>query len=53
MKARNAISAIGGFFDVIGSAMAVSRAIESGRQPTSADLRVLGIDAKQFRKIGH
>jgi hypothetical protein len=51
MTTRNALSAIGGFFEVFGSAIAASRAIEANRQPRSSDLRTLGIDPRSFSKI--
>ena len=44
MTTRNAFAAIGGFFDVLGSAVAVSQAVEARRQPRARDLRTLGID---------
>ena len=51
MTTRNAIAAIGGFFEVFGSAVAVSRAVEANQQPCASDLRTLGIDPIAFRKI--
>jgi hypothetical protein len=51
MTTRNALSALGGFFEVFGSAIAASRAIEANRQPRSSDLRTLGIDPRSFSKI--
>lgn len=51
--ARRTISAIGGFFDVLGSAVAVSRAMESRKMPNARDLRNLGIDPTQFKTIRH
>jgi hypothetical protein len=51
MTPRNAIAAIGSFFEVFGSAVAVSRAVEANRQPRASDLRMLGIDPTEFRKI--
>ena len=51
MTTRNALSAIGGFFEVIGSAVAVSQAVEGNRRPRSSDLRTLGIDPATFRGI--
>ena len=52
MRTRSALSAIGNFFDMIGSAVAVSRAVEGSRQPRAADLARLGIDPAKFRRIG-
>jgi hypothetical protein len=49
--ANRAISTIGSFFEVFGSALAVSRAIEGRRQPPARDLAVLGIDPASFRNI--
>lgn len=49
--ARRALSTIGNFFEVFGSAVAVSRAIESRHQPSPRDLRRLGIDPVKFRAI--
>ena len=51
MTARNAISALGGLFEVFGSAVAVSRAVEARRSPDARDLRTLGIDPSAFGKI--
>ena len=51
MNARSALSAIGSFFDVIGSAAAVSRAVELGKAPRAADLRRLGIDPVAFGRV--
>jgi hypothetical protein len=44
-------SAFGQLFDVLGSAIAVASAVESGRRPFDRDLDVLGIDPRNFRKI--
>jgi hypothetical protein len=51
MTKRNTMSAIGGFFDVVGSAISVSRAVEARRTPRKSDLRTLGIDPAAFGKI--
>jgi hypothetical protein len=51
MKPRNAFAAIGDFFDVFGSAIAVSSAVEANRKPRTSDLRVLGIDPAAFNQI--
>ena len=53
MRSRSTLSALGGFFQVVGSAVAASRAVEANRQPRASDLRLLGIDPVAFRKIGH
>ncbi len=37
---------------VIGDAMASASAVQQRRQPTAKNLRGLGIDPAQFRKIG-
>jgi hypothetical protein len=52
MTTRNAFAAFGSFFDTIGSAIAVARAVEGRRAPRAADLRRLGIDPAHFRTIG-
>lgn len=51
MTTRNAFAALGGFFEVFGSAIAASRAVEANKQPRVSDLRTLGIDPIAFRKI--
>lgn len=51
MTTRNALSALGGLFDVFGSAVAASRAVEANKQPRASDLRMLGIDPTAFGKI--
>lgn len=48
MSKRSTLSA---FFGTIGSAINASRAVEGNRAPNSADLRALGIDPVEFRKI--
>ena len=49
MSKRSTLSA---FFGTIGSAINAASAVESHRAPKSEDLRKLGIDPVQFRKIG-
>jgi hypothetical protein len=51
MKSRSALAAIGGFLEVFGSAVAVSRAVDANRQPSARHLRTLGIDPKAFGEI--
>jgi hypothetical protein len=51
MTTRSALSALGGLFEVFGSAIAASRAVEANKQPRASDLRTLGIDPIAFRKI--
>ena len=51
MTTRNAFAAIGSFFEVIGSAVAVSQAVEGYRRPRNSDLRKLGIDPAAFGNI--
>jgi hypothetical protein len=51
MTPRNALTALGDLFDIFGSAIAASRAIEANRQPSARHLRTLGIDPKAFREI--
>ncbi|MEQ1954082.1 hypothetical protein [Mesorhizobium sp. CN2-181] len=43
---------IGEFIEIFGSAVAAASAVERGRQPAARDLRTLGIDPEQFRRIG-
>lgn len=49
---RPANSRLAIFFGVFASAAAASAAVERGVQPQSRDLRKLGIDPEQFRRIG-
>lgn len=42
---------IGDLFDIFGSAIAAASAVDARRQPKARDLRALGIDPEQFRKI--
>lgn len=51
MSKRSTLSAVGGFFNLLGSAIAVSNAIESRKAPNARDLRVLGIEPAQFKNI--
>lgn len=51
MSPRKTFARIGEFMDVFGSAVAVTRAVEGGRQPRARDLRALGIDPESFGKI--
>jgi hypothetical protein len=51
MTTRNPFAALGDFFEVFGSAIAASRAVEARKQPRASDLRTLGIDPAAFRKI--
>jgi hypothetical protein len=51
MNARNAFAAIGDFFDTLGSAVAVSRAVQARKMPRARDLKQLGIDPEQFATI--
>jgi len=43
---------LGTFFEVFGSAAAVSNAVEAGRAPKADHLKTLGIDVVAFRSIG-
>jgi hypothetical protein len=52
MTKRTAVSAINNLFDIFGSAISVSGAIEARKTPRSRDLERLGIDPTQFGKIG-
>lgn len=51
MGKRSTLSAVGGFFGTLGSAVAVSHAVESRRAPKASDLVALGIDPAQFKTI--
>lgn len=44
-------NAVAGFFGVVGSAVAVSKAVRANRVPSTRDLQTLGIDPEQFRSI--
>lgn len=46
-------SRLSGFLTLFGDAIAAASAVTCGRQPDSANLRGLGIDARQFRRIRH
>jgi hypothetical protein len=52
MNTRSAFNRIGNAMRAFGSAVAASRAIESGLTPEARHLRRLGIDPKQFGEIG-
>ena len=52
MNSRRVFSAIGDIFTAFGSAVAVSRAVESGRKRRANDLRKLGIEPNVFDRIG-
>ncbi|WEX09260.1 hypothetical protein [Chelativorans sp. AA-79] len=51
MRARNIVSGIGGFFEMMDSAVRVSTAVRNRVQPRTADLIKLGIDPAGFREI--
>jgi len=51
MSTRTIAKGLSGFFEVMGSALAVSAAIRQYRQPGDADLKRLGIDPGQFHGI--
>lgn len=51
MKRRKVLGQIGEFFDVMGSAIAVSNAVRERRPARKADLENLGIDPQRFRQI--
>ena len=42
---------IAGFFDLLGSAVAVSAAVRVHRKPKAADLLRLGVDPQSFERI--
>lgn len=51
MPTRNRFSRIGGLVRALGSAIAVSSAVERGKLPAERDLRNIGIDPIQFNSI--
>lgn len=51
MSSRHLTRGIFEFLDIVGSAFAVSAATREHRPAKEADLRRLGIDPVQFRKI--
>lgn len=51
MRPRKFISEIGQFFDVMGSALAVSSAVRDRRPVRETDLINLGIDPQRFRGV--
>lgn len=51
--AKGLFARLGGVFELVGSAAAAANAVENGRAPQARDLHRLGIDARQFRSIGH
>ena len=51
MTTRSTLTAIAGFFDVIGSAVSVSSAVEANKRPRARELRTLGIDPSAFDTI--
>ncbi|WP_200957818.1 hypothetical protein [Mesorhizobium sp. Root157] len=52
MVKRSALAGISDLFIALGSAVAVSSAIEAGRKPKARHLSNLGIDPRAFDKIG-
>ncbi|HRP79249.1 MAG TPA: hypothetical protein PL183_09135 [Aquamicrobium sp.] len=52
MSPRTFARGFSDFLDLAGSALAVSAAMHRYRQPSPADLKRLGIDPDQFRRIG-
>ena len=52
MSNRRLFSALGDLFTTFGSAVAASRAVETGRRPRADDLRNLGMDPEVFNRIG-
>lgn len=51
MNTQRTFARIGELFDIFGSAVAASRAVEGNRQPEARHLRKLGIDPTAFRNI--
>jgi hypothetical protein len=48
---RNFARRLTGMLDVLGSAFAVSAAVESGQRAKARDLRRLGIDPERFDEL--
>jgi hypothetical protein len=53
MTGNRKYSGIGRIIDTVGSAIAVAHAVDTGRRPRARDLEILGIDPRQFTKIGY
>lgn len=51
MGTRNFVRGVGDFFETLGSAIAVSAAVQERRPARAKDLARLGIDAERFRQI--
>jgi hypothetical protein len=52
MSTQTRHSIVSEILTLIGDAVATAAAVEQGRQPHARNLRGLGIDPAQFRKIG-
>lgn len=52
MPRNSTLAMIGGFVDMIGSAINAAGAVENHREPRARDLNRLGINPAQFKKIG-
>lgn len=52
MNTRNAFNSLGNAMRAFGSAIAAAGAVERGQSPKARDLRNLGIDPRQFDRIG-
>ena len=46
-------SAFSEILQIWGDALATAAAVRQGRQPAERNLRGLGIDPEQYRRIGH
>lgn len=52
MNVRTHFNSIGAIVSLLGSAIAAAGAVERGRAPEARHLKKLGIDPKQFNRIG-
>lgn len=51
MRVRRFVNGVGDFFDMMGSAIAVSAAVRDHRPARPADLKRLGLDPEVFGRI--
>lgn len=51
MRVRRFVNGVGDFFDMVGSAIAVSAAVREHRPARSTDLKRLGLDPETFGRI--
>ena len=52
VKSKSRFGAVGGAFDLIGSAIAVYGPVENSRRPRKPDHNTLGIDPQAFDRLG-